>query len=384
MDDGLDDSLRIRFVGDSVAAKACAVAGAMAVPANSSRERLDSLVTHLGGSSSSNQRNELLVSGRILETSLEQHIAIWGLSREEVVEIEIVEARPSPKLLETWPADDWISCACVIDTGCAIGVYDGSVRCGSVCFPAVHDGAVKAVAGRGDLVVSGGHDCRIVPRMREKELGVGTGHAHSIDSIAIAADARTVATGDFGGMLFLWQLNESLHSDPALTTRAHSQCVSGLVWENEVGLRSASWDGTIKSWDVERLDQISTSPALGTALTCLCRAPSQPRAQLAGGHDALIRLTDDRCKPVHPVFKAHAQCVSAIDADPQEASYLFASAAQDGSAFVWDLRATKPLNTLKPYTNGHPGDRLLALAWAPGHIYVGGASAKLHDFTLFS
>lgn len=373
--------IRVRFVGSGDAGTACGKAGVLAVPAVSGRDSLLSLVKHLGAADDGEY--EFLIKDRLLQTSLKQHVEISGLSFEEVVVVEIIEATSEPSLENSAPSTDWISCLCAFGKdGVVAGMYDGSMTWGDGKV-AHDDAAIKAVATFDDVVLSGGHDCRLMARNESDgaEIGVGIGHSSSIDSIL--ASSRLIASGDFSGMLFVWPRPGA--SDPSQTRKAHAQCVSGLDWFG-AGLCSSSWDGTVKSWDVERLDQISTSPNLGTVLTCLSTGgedalDGSPVA--VGGHDGHVRLIDHRTlKPIQPILKAHSQCVSAVAFDPLRSSTHLASAAQDGSAYVWDLRATKPLYALKLPTKY---ERLLALAWTRDgrSLYLGGNSARLHRFSVY-
>ncbi|KAJ8598329.1 hypothetical protein CTAYLR_002956 [Chrysophaeum taylorii] len=359
----MSDELRLRFVGVEDLPKD----EVLAVAASAGPEELASLAAHLGSAA-----RRFVVDGRVLQGPLKDH----GLaSTEEVLEVSVIRPRTTSYVAGT-PTDDWIGALCA---GPVVGSYDGTVVSGNSVL-CQHQGAVKAVDAKGDLVASGGHDHLVY--IRTDRDTVGEGHGNSVDAISVAPDSTAVASGDWTGMLFLWARQDADKIEPKATHKAHAQCLSGLAWTDET-LASCSWDGTIKIWGADRLDLAASSPATGVVLTCLCAPTSH--LFVAGAHDSTIRVFDRRDAVVKPrktkyFATKHAETVSAIAACPTDPN-LIASASHDGRAFVWDLRAFEPLHCLEPPTSNQR--KLLALAWdRRDNIFLGGDDSTLHHFTV--
>jgi WD40 repeat protein len=115
-------------------------------------------------------------------------------------------------------------------------------------------------------------------------------HENSVESVDLASSG-SILSGDWDGRICVWQSNSDEVSEsetavkkrkvggasaaslrelvPVAAFKAHAQCVSGVAWmpnTDDVGgsggicasAVTCSWDHSVKSWDVERSDCVST------------------------------------------------------------------------------------------------------------------------------
>jgi WD40 repeat protein len=140
-------------------------------------------------------------------------------------------------------------------------------------------------------------------------------HENSIECVAVGSEGGVVLSGDWDGRLCVWrpgsgaQVGEestglkkrrvgsgaaaSLESlVPSAAFKAHAQCVSGVALTSRGdGLAAvavtASWDHSVKVWDIERQDCVSTINGSKVGLGSARSTPLQ---------------CDLNCQPLHRVL----------------------------------------------------------------------------------
>ena len=189
---------------------------------------------------------------------------------------------------------------------------------------------------------------------------------------------------------------------PALALEGHTDRVSGVCWgglaeggADPVTAFSASWDLTIRMWDVVR--ELETA-ALQSVKPATCLDYSHARQLLASGHhDYVVRVWDARASGdsvVKFTLKDHNGWVSHVRFEGRD-SPLLASASYDRSVRVWDLRATsRPLFKVENVLAG----QIFGVAWGgalasessggdaprplPARLYLAGSEPRLRTYVL--
>jgi WD40 repeat protein len=274
-----------------------------------------------------------------------------------------------------------------------------------------HSGAIKAISSCGGMVVSGGHDKvvrvwalgdgggALTATARGGDHGAPggsrLGHENSVECVAVRADGF-VLSGDWDGRLCLWKAGGAdgevadagdgagrsisagalkkrkgdgdgrtsagaslVELGAAAAWRAHAQCVSAVAWMGDGGgglgggegsgaaAVTASWDHSLRTWDVERQDGVFTANG-AKVNTCLAYSPEAGLA--ATGHpDGTVRWWDFRSGVA--AATAHSAPSTSTGAGPWVSGVawcpgsapLVAASTHDGAVRLFDLRNPKPL-----------------------------------------
>jgi cytochrome c len=111
-----------------------------------------------------------------------------------------------------------------------------------------HGGPVRALAALGPFVVSGGFDHAVIVwnPMNGRAMRVSRWHQAAVGALATLPDGR-FASGGEDGRIALWAPGRD--EDPDRVLEGHGAPVVGLAADG-ARLASASWDGTVRLWDL--------------------------------------------------------------------------------------------------------------------------------------
>ncbi|XP_010258084.1 PREDICTED: ribosome biogenesis protein WDR12 homolog [Nelumbo nucifera] len=398
----------------------------IAVPSNLTRIGLSAVVNNLlkaGNSDWEPQPFDFLIDGELVRMSLEEFLLTKGISAEKILEIEYIKAVAPRKQEEPCLHDDWVSAVSgsnprFILTGC----YDSFGRiwkAGGLCSHILegHSGAITSVSTIGPKGDDSVTDLRIATASKDHTLRLWKfdagqrvldhpmkirafkilqGHKSSIQSVAAQPSGDMVCSGSWDCTINLWQTNESdtegdlvsvkkrkmgseaeesqLQGEAVSTLVGHTQCVSSVVWPEHVTIYSASWDHSIRRWDVET-GKDSLDMFCGKVLNCLDVGGESSALIAAGGSDPILRIWDPR-KPgtLAPVFQfsSHTSWITSCKWHKKSWFHLL-SASYDGKVMLWDLRTAWPLAVI----DSHKDKVLCADWWKSDSVISGGADSKL-------
>ncbi|KAF3323379.1 ribosome biogenesis protein WDR12 isoform X1 [Carex littledalei] len=241
---------------------------------------------------------------------------------------------------------------------------------------------------------------------RENPIRVGAykifpGHTEAVQSVTVNSSREMICSGSWDCSIKLWDVKDSeedgdgntislkkrkvncmttefedAQSEGAATSTlmGHTQCVSAVTWPDPDVLYSASWDHSIRQWDIPSGKETWTMVG-GKALNCLDIGGESSSLVAAGGSDPVLRIWDPR-KPgsLAPIFQfsSHASWISECKWHPRSWFHLL-SASYDGKVMLWDLRTAWPLAIMDSHQ-----DKVLCADWWKGDSVVsGGADSKL-------
>lgn len=444
-------SLRVRFVTCDASIRV--TEDAFDVPTRLGRAGLSEVLNHLLGTRDSARLFDFLVLDpsavssddlpragqqlpkRLLRKSLRGHLSEHEISSEVLLTIEYALALPRPTQASEHKCPEWIGGLCaVMDGSFLAGGYDGVFRLATpgersqsdlpfTTEMQAHDGAVKALRSTvgGRRVVSGGMDrtvkvwdCNgksLVPVAVADGANGTTTHENSVEALAVD-DSDRILSGDWDGRLCFWKV-EAQSARPveakrrrvtgdaaaaegrlALQTawKAHNQCMSGVEWMGEDHACTASWDHSVKLWDVEREDCVQTVNT-SKVVSCLKRAPTElgEYVVVSGHPDASLRLWDLRVDSSSSslcvaTLTGHNAWVTAVEPLPLSGRPLLASASHDGTLRLWDSRATaKPIISFVAHGTAKAPEKALCMAFQGGEtglLASGGTDGRVSTFSV--
>ncbi|GFZ19243.1 transducin/WD40 repeat-like superfamily protein [Actinidia rufa] len=367
----------------------------IALPSNLTRMGLSALVNNLLQSGNADWKPEpfdFLINGELVRMSLEEFLLAKGISAEKILEIEYIKAVAPRKEEEPSLHDDWVSAVDGSNPGFIVtGCYDGLGRHGKqYCCVSI------ATASKDRTLRLWKRNPSIILK-KIRSYKILTGHNASVQSVTAQPSGDMVCSGSWDCRIKLWQTNEldkggdsvsikkrkmdnedeesqSQVGEAVSTLVGHTQCVSSVVWPENESVYSASWDHSIRRWDVET-GKDSLNMFCGKVINCLDVGGEGSSLIAAGGSDPIIRIWDPR-KPgtLAPIFQfsSHTSWISACKWHDKSWFHL-ASASYDGKVMLWDLRTAWPLAVI----DSHKDKVLCADWWRGDSVISGGVDSKL-------
>ncbi|KAM7515532.1 hypothetical protein LguiA_005115 [Lonicera macranthoides] len=222
------------------------------------------------------------------------------------------------------------------------------------------------------------------------------GHSASVQSIAPRASGDMVCSGSWDSRINIWHtkgsdtganlvsvkkrrkdsedVDSQSEGEAVSTLVGHTQCVSSVVWPERGTIYSASWDHSIRRWDVET-GKDSMNMFCGKVFNCLDVGGESSALIAAGCSDPILRIWDPRkpgtSAPIYQ-FSSHTSWISACKWHDKSWFHLL-SASYDGKVMLWDLRTAWPVTIIDSHK-----DKVLCADWWKGDSVVsGGVDSKL-------
>lgn len=325
---------------------------------------------------------DFILSGTFLRTSLDEYLTKEGLSSESLLRIEYVRSIRPPLHLASFEHEDWVSGVSVQGQRILSGSYDGVARVWDLSGNVLamgegHSMGVKSVRWVDESrFVTGGLD-RVVKvwEYKDGEVGEGSikcvgelrGHKGAVEDLVVQVGGGKVLSASGDHTINVWEMDLSAapkkgkedrptkqmqakrrrvaQSDvqayaPILSFSGHTAPVQGVIFDGKDSTvaYSASWDHTIRTWDLPTGSLVDTRTTQHPLLS-ICALPSL--SLLACGSSAAhITLHDPRSSEVATsLLKGHTNAVVGIVRSPEN-EFNIASAGHDGSVRIWDVRAS--------------------------------------------
>lgn len=400
----------------------------IAIPAHLTRYGLSDIVNTLLGNDKP-QPFDFLVEGELVRTSLEKLLLIKGISAEKILNIEYILAVVPPKQEEPSLHDDWVS---VVDGSYPNFIFTGSfdsigrIWKGEGLCTHVLEGHRDAITSAAFIMPSDSSDnfANLATASKDQTLRLWQfkpnehmtngkmvrpykllkGHTSSVQTVSACPRGNLICSGSWDCSIKIWQLAGEMNIESnagsvkkrkledsteqiisqieaSRTLEGHSQCVSSVDWFEKDTIYSASWDHSVRSWDVETGFN-SLTVGCGKALHCLSIGGEGSALIAAGGADSVLRIWDPRMPGTFtPILQlsSHKSWITACKWHPKSRHHLI-SASHDGTLKLWDVRSKVPLTTLE----AHKDKVLCADWWKEDCVISGGADSTLQIFSNLS
>uniref|UniRef100_A0A336M4V3 Ribosome biogenesis protein WDR12 homolog n=1 Tax=Culicoides sonorensis TaxID=179676 RepID=A0A336M4V3_CULSO len=352
---------------------------------------------------------DFLVASEFLRLTLKQHLREREISFEDHILIEYVEKYPSPEPQECLLHDDWVSAVQASGDWILTGCYDNSLNIWTIegkhrlTIPG-HDAPIKDVTwiSLDDTIgvfASASQDQTAMIwewNIRHNSVEcvqICKGHERGIDCIDVSSNKEKLATGSWDTLLKIWSVSDEQEVDhstqakkaksrgttktPQLTLEGHREAISSVQWIDNHTLLTASWDHTMKLWDLQ----------LGGVKHELTGNKSFFDADYSQLNHLIITCSPDKNLKLYDPkstqgsiikssYSGHSQWIQCVKWSKTE-EFLFISGAYDNQVKLWDYRSPKaPLYDLI----GHE-DKVLCCDWSnPNYMMSGGSDNSLRIF----
>nr|AEE63537.1 unknown [Dendroctonus ponderosae] len=194
-------------------------------------------------------------------------------------------------------------------------------------------------------------------------LGCLEGHGDWVTCVRTAAEEpgippNTVFSSSRDKKVMIWRLNPTEQDNEGIAGYAlrslsgHSQAIQDLALSsNSKYVISASWDSTIRLWDVEKGNTIRTFKGHTSDVNSVALSPDN-RQIVSGSRDKTIKLwnTVGECKYTFPDSSSQ-DWISCTRFSPLQKETLIVSGGWDKKVRVWNLEKC----SMKTQLGGHTG-----------------------------
>ncbi|GAB4531313.1 MAG: caspase family protein [Pleurocapsa sp.] len=153
-----------------------------------------------------------------------------------------------------------------------------------------------------------------------------------ISSVAISPqDSNIFAAADRNNQIKIWQNNSQLLQ----TLPGHQETITQIKYSPDGKIiASASWDKTIKLWDVENDKLITTLTGHQNAVNTIAFSPDG-KTLISGGEDKTIKLWNLETDKLITTLTGHTDSIKTVTVSPD--NKLIASAGYDNKIKIWTI-----------------------------------------------
>ena len=206
------------------------------------------------------------------------------------------------------------------------------------------------------------------------------GHTGWVHSMSFSPDGTTLASGDSGGTIKLWDVV----TKEDITTIEDARSIGSVVFSPEGTILATGTYGVIKLWDVSTRANIATFE--GHTDWVLSMSFSPDGTTLASGSwDRTVKLWDVSTRVNIATFEGHTGGVYSVSFSPD--GTILASGSADGTILLWDVSIDEQIAILEGHTGEvysvsfSPDETMLASGSVDGTILLWDVSTRANIAT---
>ncbi len=167
----------------------------------------------------------------------------------------------------------------------------------------------------------------------------------AVFAVAFSRDGKLFATGDSGCAIGLWQVS---NCQQIVFCKGHTDWIRSLTFSPDgTTLASASFDKTVKLWDIRTGECLKTLQAHGRVNSVSISPDGKTLA--SGSNDKTVKLWDIRTGECLKTFQEHTDAVQSVEISPD--GRIVASSSNDETIKLWNMRSGECLKTLRGHKN---------------------------------
>ncbi|MEG4796631.1 AAA-like domain-containing protein, partial [Microcoleus sp. LAD1_D1] len=190
-------------------------------------------------------------------------------------------------------------------------------------------------------------------------------HRSFVYSVAFSPDRKTLASASWDNTIKLWNLQSQ---KPIATLTGHSDSVRSVAFSPDgKTLATASDDKTIKLWDLQSQKELATLKGHSDSVNSVAFSPDGKTLATASD-DKTIKLWDLQNQKELATLTGHSNSVNSVAFSPD--GKTLATASDDKTIKLWNRQSQKPIATLAGYQ-----DSVNSVAFSPDGKTLASASS---------
>ena len=204
------------------------------------------------------------------------------------------------------------------------------------------------------------------------------GHTDSVESVSYSSDGRTIASASWDGTVKLWNVESG---DIIFTLEGHTGGADALSFSPDGRtLASGSWDGAVKLWDVESGDIIFTLEEHTGGVDAVSYSPDG-RTLASASWDGTVKLWAIKRGEIIAALEEVSSAATSVSYSPD--GRTLAVGTLDGAVQLWDVESREMTAALEETDPWNLPSAVSAVSFSPGgNTLASGAydgTAKIWD-----
>lgn len=161
-------------------------------------------------------------------------------------------------------------------------------------------------------------------------------HSDSISSIAFSPDSKHLATASFDGTVKVWNVQ---NSQEPITLSGHSRPINCIAYSPDgktLAMASSvlgKRQGEVILWDMKRMREQATIKSHSSHINAVAFSPNG-KVLATAGNDSLVKLWDLSTRQERMTLTGHLLSIYSVKFSPN--GKLLASSSKDGALIIWD------------------------------------------------